>query len=593
MTKLTLIHTPSKRVLMFECSSFSRRNLAMSSQCMSIDCVQDTCNEKLYCRPPSSSSFLECNGDFYVQLLELKRRNEMRLKQLEHRFKRRYSDVSVDRYIYGDCNGSNSTSDESLEKSDHMIKEIKSTRRNEAKSRKRRTKSAPASDKKQKTIIEPFSMTVREEKKSKEKKLLLEMKLEHDLETKEEHEDEIFQRNFKASAVPKHVNKSLFRSMVLENPQRYGGDKVSKYLTSNEIQKSKSMSDLNHFHAKPFPTHIFTNYAYERMKEAEEYRKIRREIRQKALLNEASYPSRMKSELEAFKGKLRKNNSREPIKRVRMKAIRSHNVPDFDYLYSKFQKALELKKMTGKPITVIEPFSFDGKYPKMGTHSIPRSSQYKIPECKPPPVTIRPRLEDKSTNSTRLREIANRNRIESLEYESKQRRREKKQLTMKEKEFRSHPEWSSRFSSNIGTKEDIRIRKIQRMEDEKERMLAYKMELKKIYNRVNNRPPLFVRQCESGVSRVENFYNSALNREGLTEAEILQFLSGNQRSMSYDNIQDGDQANLTYSRCSMHSRSSYSDSASLKSFEENGMGPGDEEQDFCREHYAFCSLTNK
>ena len=50
-----------------------------------------------------------------------------------------------------------------------------------------------------------------------------------------------------------------------------------------------------HFKAKPFPEHLFHNVHAEKMKEDEEYRKIRIRMRSKDLLRSASLPPNMKS----------------------------------------------------------------------------------------------------------------------------------------------------------------------------------------------------------------------------------------------------------------------------------------------------------
>ena len=51
------------------------------------------------------------------------------------------------------------------------------------------------------------------------------------------------------------------------------------------------------FKARPFPKEIFTDYAYEQMRESEKYRDVRKALRQKALLTTSKYPPRMEKEL--------------------------------------------------------------------------------------------------------------------------------------------------------------------------------------------------------------------------------------------------------------------------------------------------------
>jgi hypothetical protein len=48
--------------------------------------------------------------------------------------------------------------------------------------------------------------------------------------------------------------------------------------------------------AKPYPAHIFTDHAYEKMREDEKFRTMQRQIRQQALLSGARLPPRMETE---------------------------------------------------------------------------------------------------------------------------------------------------------------------------------------------------------------------------------------------------------------------------------------------------------
>ena len=62
------------------------------------------------------------------------------------------------------------------------------------------------------------------------------------------------------------------------------------------LTKAQSTPNLNgNFSAKPFPSHIFTGFAYEKMKANLDYREIQKNIRKKALLESASLPPRMQT----------------------------------------------------------------------------------------------------------------------------------------------------------------------------------------------------------------------------------------------------------------------------------------------------------
>ena len=63
--------------------------------------------------------------------------------------------------------------------------------------------------------------------------------------------------------------------------------------------------ESDQFKAKPFPKEIFTDFAYEQMKENERYRDVRKALRQKALLSTSKFPPRMENELKNYKPKVR------------------------------------------------------------------------------------------------------------------------------------------------------------------------------------------------------------------------------------------------------------------------------------------------
>ena len=48
--------------------------------------------------------------------------------------------------------------------------------------------------------------------------------------------------------------------------------------------------------AKPFPAHIFTDRAYQKMREDEEFRALQRNLRQRELMARARLPPRMEAE---------------------------------------------------------------------------------------------------------------------------------------------------------------------------------------------------------------------------------------------------------------------------------------------------------
>ena len=212
----------------------------------------------------------------------------------------------------------------------------------------KRVQSAPPAKFKP-TEIKPFGMTLREEVKAKEKAILKEM-LQNNQNTGDELElDEQF--IFKAKPVPSHVKKPLFGQMARKNPSRF------HFLNKKELKRATSMpsnlNNENNFKARPFPKEIFTDYAYEQMKENEKYRDMRKSLRQKTLLSNSHWPARMGKELEA--PKMKKASQAKTEKQV---VYKPSIVPDFDKSYKRFLRMMQQKKMS-KPSTVIQPFSFD------------------------------------------------------------------------------------------------------------------------------------------------------------------------------------------------------------------------------------------
>ena len=104
----------------------------------------------------------------------------------------------------------------------------------------------------------------------------------------------MFQNIFKAKAVPKHVNKPLFWTMVENQPKRFevGRSRIVKMKRTQSVDNVFNSMN-NDFKAKPFPSEIFTDFAYEKMKEDIAYRNVRKAIRQKELLASSNWPPRM------------------------------------------------------------------------------------------------------------------------------------------------------------------------------------------------------------------------------------------------------------------------------------------------------------
>ena len=76
------------------------------------------------------------------------------------------------------------------------------------------------------------------------------------------------------------------------------------------------------FKARPFPKEIFTDYAYEQMRESEKYRDVRKALRQKSLLTTSKYPPRMEKELN--------NNGPKVQKHLKLLQLAKNNTPTYN-----------------------------------------------------------------------------------------------------------------------------------------------------------------------------------------------------------------------------------------------------------------------
>ena len=96
--------------------------------------------------------------------------------------------------------------------------------------------------------------------------------------------------------------KKNFLKFFAENPQRFKMANVPeprkklKKTQSVPTNLNQGLSEDQQFKAKPFPKSIFTDFAYEQIREDERYRSIRKALRQKALLSSSKLPPRMQED---------------------------------------------------------------------------------------------------------------------------------------------------------------------------------------------------------------------------------------------------------------------------------------------------------
>ena len=363
---------------------------------------------------------------------------------------------------------------------------------------------------------------------------------------------------------PKHVNQPIFHNMVIEQPRRYAVGPISR------MKRVQSEETINpNFKAKPFPTEIFTDFAYEKMKEDIAYRNIRKEIRQKELLASSSLPPRLQSALCKQSSEIKQEMKKSQIRKPQSK-IKGKQVPDFERLYQDFQTKMESNK-SSRLTTVPEPFSFEDAVKewqanRKNLNNRPRSanianenmlSQSNV-NNKSPFSAVKAKIDSKRyssnpnlsssvtanvlnatcNNTSLLRSQKNKERLEK-EYKTIQ-KEEKKRLDMslKQRELRMmNPAWAG-----IRGKAEFVIddKRHERMKQERELQREYQMQLDQMYLKVIKQPTLFQRQSRMNAKQnAEKKYNEVLKKEGLTEDDITKsYEIKRERSSSKSSMSD-------------------------------------------------------
>ncbi len=234
------------------------------------------------------------------------------------------------------------------------------------------------------TIPEPFSMTLREERnpKKKSKSMLITEREKMEREAKEEAE---LKKQFHATPVPASTYIPLYELINAKNHQRREQvqeltkdllksterpfsftkrDKEKKRLKAEMVRQSqleKAKSDKEQkFRARPVPKRLFDPQVNEQIREEEEYRRIRVKMRAEELLANSKLPGSMRSR-KYTDGELRRRRLEDKQSRAFM--TRDHRfhprinpkVPDYDQLFTDFQKELARRKKANRTTTV-EPF---------------------------------------------------------------------------------------------------------------------------------------------------------------------------------------------------------------------------------------------
>lgn len=241
------------------------------------------------------------------------------------------------------------------------------------------------------TIPEPFSMTLREERKEK-RKTKTQIEFEETQLARERAEEDECIKQFKATPVPAHVYLPLYdeiaekaehrrrhvRAMSAEllksqekpfNFVKREADKKQHQLMTRQCNQQGQPLQKETFKAKPVPEYIFDRSVDDKLMEEEEYRKIRMKMRSEELLRSASLPPNMEARQKMLeqKKKEQKLKSKRKSQKSHSRPRISHNVPNYDALYRQFQDELQRRKCE-RESTVAQPF-------RLETHRVLSSRQ--------------------------------------------------------------------------------------------------------------------------------------------------------------------------------------------------------------------------
>lgn len=239
------------------------------------------------------------------------------------------------------------------------------------------------------TIPKPFSMSLREAKKTPKALTRSQRILLEDLKKKQEKEEAELHKKFRAQPVPATTFLPLYDEITRQNElRRYRVREISKaVLKSSErpfkfvkreeekkkLRRTKSLSNLSElknktderkkFKANPFPDHLFDLSLADRIAEQEEYRAIRLKMRAQEMLAISRLPPNMESRgkeytLGTFRSKLSKDGNENAFmtKEHKFRPQINPDVPEFDELHRQFEKEMRNKKKEKEP-TVVEPFT--------------------------------------------------------------------------------------------------------------------------------------------------------------------------------------------------------------------------------------------
>jgi protein FAM161A len=264
------------------------------------------------------------------------------------------------------------------------------------------------SAKKRVTVPKPFSMSMREANQTPRKSRAA-IELEQREEERRYAEELECQKKFKAMPLPAHIHFRLYdelneeresrRRFIVQHRQELLNTMQKPFqFTSREEEKKKAKADSKatglqqrgrpHFRAHPFPSRIFDDSVVDKMREEDEYRKIRMKVRAKDLLRSSSLPPTMRLRGKDYTdGRERQKLFAERAKKAgitiehKFRPKINHTIPDFDKQYDKFMQDLAEAKKYQREATVCRPFNLRTSTGRLNNRANRKSSMDEFSEA--------------------------------------------------------------------------------------------------------------------------------------------------------------------------------------------------------------------
>ncbi|XP_050404112.1 protein FAM161A [Patella vulgata] len=407
------------------------------------------------------------------------------------------------------------------------------------------------------TIPEPFSMTLRDESKEK-KQSSTEIQVMQERLQKEQEEELECQKKFKARPVPAHVYLPLYDEINEKNEakRRYMREyskellksqekpfnfvkreqqKLSQRRNSEPNTRSRSTS-FKKFKAKPVPSFVYEDTVPRKLKEEEEYRRLRMCMRSEELLREASLPPSMAAREKSKQQKIQEMKRQAKARKQFKPKIHRH-IPDYDGMYQRFQREMNRKKFIREP-TVVEPFRLETNRIQPSTDKILRDiardeevlTENRWPYRTPRARTTTPRgmyktfsasmdsIPAKMTRAADTRNSTIRQSLERWNEEEKRQIEADRRRRIRENKLRQSIKEKTGNIDKNHTNKNIKARLRSFKEDERLREEQYQAEMEAMKEKVQQQPMLFERQRQtSAKNKVNKKFTNTLRSVGLDE----------------------------------------------------------------------------